>query len=150
MSYRFHKLLKNLALLRPSKFFHRINDKLGFIAGFLNVVLINIFHKHKSSNTHYSDKLTLSFDGFCRKKPKSECLVPSRQPDFAGMMRPGHDQSTPFGVGKLCTIRWGERPREPDPACQAKKRRLVSSLAPPNCTNNPFGLSAASPKGERA
>jgi hypothetical protein len=47
---------------------------------------------------YYSDKLTLSFDGFYRKKPKSECLVPSRHPDFAGMMRPGHDQSTPFGL----------------------------------------------------
>jgi hypothetical protein len=45
----------------------------------------------------YSDKLTLSFDVFCQKKPKSECLVPSRSPDFAGMMRTGHDQSTPFG-----------------------------------------------------
>jgi hypothetical protein len=31
------------------------------------------------------------------KKPDSESLVPSRYPDFAGMMRPGHDQSTPFG-----------------------------------------------------
>jgi hypothetical protein len=47
---------------------------------------------------YYSDKLTLSFDVFCRKKPESECMVPSRQPDFAGMMRAGHDQSTPFGL----------------------------------------------------
>jgi hypothetical protein len=38
------------------------------------------------------------FDVFCREKPKSECLVPSRYPDFAGMMRPGHDQSTPFDL----------------------------------------------------
>jgi hypothetical protein len=45
-----------------------------------------------------SDKLTLSLDVFCREKPKSESLVPSRPPDFAGMMRPGHDQSTPFGL----------------------------------------------------
>jgi hypothetical protein len=47
---------------------------------------------------YYSDKLTLSFDVFCREKPKSEGLVPSRPPDFAGMMRPGHHQSTPFGL----------------------------------------------------
>jgi hypothetical protein len=47
---------------------------------------------------YYSDKLTLLFDVFCREKPKSEGLVPSRYPDFAGMMRPGHDQSTPFGL----------------------------------------------------
>jgi hypothetical protein len=47
---------------------------------------------------YYSDELTLSLDDFCREKPKSESLVPSRQPDFAGMMRPGHDQSTPFGL----------------------------------------------------
>jgi len=45
---------------------------------------------------YYSDKLTLSFDVFCRKKTKSESLVPSRYPAFAGMMRPGHDQSTPI------------------------------------------------------
>jgi hypothetical protein len=44
------------------------------------------------------DKLTLSFDVFCRKKPKSESLVLSRHSDFAGMMRPGHHQSTPFGL----------------------------------------------------
>jgi hypothetical protein len=44
----------------------------------------------------------LSFDVFCRKKPKSECLVYSRfHPDFAGMMRPGHDQSTPFGLSAV-------------------------------------------------
>jgi hypothetical protein len=46
----------------------------------------------------FSDKLTLSFDVFCREKPKSEGLVPSRQPDFAGMMRPGNHQSIPFGL----------------------------------------------------
>jgi len=46
---------------------------------------------------YYSDKLTLSFDVFCRKKPKFECFNHSCYPDFAGMMRPGHDQSTPFG-----------------------------------------------------
>ena len=45
------------------------------------------------------NKLTLSFDVFCRKETKSEYLVPSRfYSDFAGMMRPGHDQSTPFGL----------------------------------------------------
>jgi hypothetical protein len=40
----------------------------------------------------------LSFDVFRREKPKSESFVPSCYPDFAGMMRPGHDQSTPFGL----------------------------------------------------
>ena len=43
-------------------------------------------------------KISLLFDVFCREKPKSESLVPSRQPDFEGMMRPGHDQSTNFGL----------------------------------------------------
>jgi hypothetical protein len=52
----------------------------------------------QTTQQYYSDKLTLSFDVFCREKPKSECLVPSRHPDFVGMMRPGHDQSTPFGL----------------------------------------------------
>jgi hypothetical protein len=47
---------------------------------------------------YYSNKLTLSFDVFCREKPKSEGLVASRPPDFAGMMRSGHDQSIPFGL----------------------------------------------------
>jgi hypothetical protein len=47
---------------------------------------------------YYSEKRALSFAVFCREKPKSEYLVPSRQSDFAGMMRPGHDQSTPFGL----------------------------------------------------
>jgi hypothetical protein len=28
----------------------------------------------------------------------SEGLVPSRPPDFVGMMRPGPDQSIPFGL----------------------------------------------------
>ena len=46
---------------------------------------------------YYSAKLTLSLDVICREKPKPEGLVPSRPPDFAGMMRPGHDQSTNFG-----------------------------------------------------
>jgi hypothetical protein len=50
-----------------------------------------------SAQQYYSVKLTLSFDVICRGKPKPEYLVSSRQPDFAGMMRPGHDQSTPFG-----------------------------------------------------
>jgi hypothetical protein len=55
---------------------------------------------------YYSAKLILSFDVVCREKPKSECLVPSRPPDFAGMMRPGHDQSTPFGLSGYshCTV----------------------------------------------
>ena len=52
----------------------------------------------RAAQHYYSAKLTLSFDVFCRGKPKSESLVPSRPPDFAGMMRPGHDQSTPFGL----------------------------------------------------
>jgi len=47
------------------------------------------------------DKLILSFDVFCREKPKSEGLVPPRPPDFAGMMRPGHHQSTPFGLSAV-------------------------------------------------
>jgi hypothetical protein len=51
-----------------------------------------------SVKQYYSDKLTLSLDVLCRKMTKFECLAPSRHPDFAGMMRPGHDQSTPFGL----------------------------------------------------
>jgi hypothetical protein len=54
----------------------------------------------------FSDKLTLSFDVFCREKPKSESFNHSCYPDFADMMRPGHDQSTPFGLstaGKMAT-----------------------------------------------
>jgi hypothetical protein len=61
---------------------------------------------YSSSSQCYSDQLTLSFDVFCREEPKSENFVPSRQPDFAGMMCPGHDQSTPFGwstAGKMAT-----------------------------------------------
>jgi hypothetical protein len=57
--------------------------------------------------TYCSDKLTLSLDVFCREKPKSECFVPSQQPDFAGMMRPGHDQSTNFGfsgAGRISVV----------------------------------------------
>lgn len=50
MSCGFHKLLKNLALLKPSKFFHRVNDKPGFVSGVLNVVFIKVFHKRKSSD----------------------------------------------------------------------------------------------------
>jgi hypothetical protein len=41
---------------------------------------------------------------FAGEKPKSESLVPSRPPDFAGMMRPGHTQSTPFGLSAACTF----------------------------------------------
>jgi hypothetical protein len=47
---------------------------------------------------YYSDQLTLSVDVFCREKPNSEGSVPSRHPDFVGIMRPVHDQSTPFGL----------------------------------------------------
>jgi hypothetical protein len=60
---------------------------------------------HGFGEQYYSDKVTLSLDVFCREKPKSKGLVSSRHPDFAGMMRPGHDQSTSFGlsaVGRNC------------------------------------------------
>jgi hypothetical protein len=45
---------------------------------------------------YYSDKLALSFAVFCRKKPKSEGFNHLCYPDFADMMRPGHDQSTNY------------------------------------------------------
>jgi hypothetical protein len=48
---RSHKIFKNLALFRPFKFFHRVNDKLGFVFGVLNGVPIRFFHKHGSSNS---------------------------------------------------------------------------------------------------
>jgi hypothetical protein len=52
-----------------------------------------------------SDKLILSFDVFCREKPKSEGFNHLCYPDFAGMMRPGHDQSTPFGLAAVPRVR---------------------------------------------
>jgi hypothetical protein len=59
---------------------------------------LSVFHVHLQGQQYYSDKFTLSFDVFCREKPKPESFVPSRYPDFAGMMCPDHDQSTPFGL----------------------------------------------------
>ncbi len=47
-----------------------------------------------SSEHYYPDKLTLSFAGKS-KSPKALSLPASLT--FAGMMRPGHDQSTNFG-----------------------------------------------------
>jgi hypothetical protein len=65
---------------------------------------------HRVVEWYYSDKVTLSFDVFYREKPKSECLVPSRQPDFAGMMRPGQNQSTPFDLSPAGRIAAKRRP----------------------------------------
>ena len=38
---------------------------------------------------------------FAGKSQSPKAFVPSRPPDFTGMMRPGHDQSTPFGLRRL-------------------------------------------------
>jgi hypothetical protein len=65
---------------------------------------LSVLHGRLQGQLYCSDKLTLSLDVFCREKPKSECFVPSQQPDFAGMMRPGHDQSTPFGLSATSTF----------------------------------------------
>lgn len=58
-----------------------------------------------AASQYFSDKLTLSSDVFCWKKPKSECLVPSRANPTARMMRFDHNQSTPFGLSTAGGVR---------------------------------------------
>ena len=85
-----------------------------------------------SRKQSYSDKLTLSFDVLCRKMTKSESLVPSRQPDFAGMMRPGHHQSTNFGLSAALERVSFNAPLTREQEAQSQPKR---SAAVPGCSN---------------
>jgi len=80
-------------------------------------------------------------DVFCWEEPKSEGLVPSRPPDFAGMMRPGHNQSTSFGgvligvvVSALCAD-FEPQARRYNPECS--RPRLQQRAAARGLVNNP-------------
>jgi hypothetical protein len=73
----------------------------------------------------------VSFDIFYREKSKSESLDPSRQPDFAGMMRPGHDQSIPFETAEkiYCLVAAVGRP--PHFSGKLKSAALCRAAATP-------------------
>jgi len=77
------------------------------------------------------------------KKPKSEGLVPSRHPDFAGMMRPGHDQSTPFETSEKIPFIVAAVGRPPHFSSKLKSAALCREAATPVFQRSPFGLSAA-------
>jgi hypothetical protein len=80
-------------------------------------------HGASAPAQYYSDKIICVV---CREKPKPECRVPSRHPDFAGMMRPGHDPSTPFGLSIAGPARDAETV-ERNPAMDFRRRNGADS-----------------------
>jgi hypothetical protein len=73
----------------------------------------------------------LSFDVVCREKPKSEGLVLPRYSDFAGMMRPGHYQSTNFETSGKITFTVAAVGRPPHFSSQLKSAALCRAAATP-------------------
>jgi hypothetical protein len=73
----------------------------------------------------------LSLDIFCREKPKSEYFNHLCYPDFAGMMRPGHDQSTPFETSEKIPFIVAAVGRPPHFSSKLKSAALCREAATP-------------------
>jgi hypothetical protein len=77
-----------------------------------------------------------------KAKVRMPCSFPYNS-DFAGMMRPGHDQSTPFETSEKIPFIVAAVGRPPHFSSKLKSAALCREAATPVFQRSPFGLSAA-------